>query len=156
MPLLRGQKPKLIELRDVDETTFSDETPVVKKQTGENTFGGAPAGIGSGGERLEWQQPGAVSSGLKFKKRLHGTRRLLWFKCDSLTAPSAEIVFDVLKNGSSIFTTAPKPTLDTGVTYVEVDAFDDGEDECTDNDVFQLQIVSGAGASDLNVSLYFE
>jgi hypothetical protein len=44
MPLLRGQRPKLIELRDVDKTTFSDEAPVVKKQAGEPMFGGAPPG----------------------------------------------------------------------------------------------------------------
>lgn len=51
MPQLRGQRPKLIELRDVDESTFSDETPIVKKQGGEAMFGGAP-NIASGGSGL--------------------------------------------------------------------------------------------------------
>lgn len=46
-------------------------------------------------------------------------------------------------------------TLDVGSAYVEVNAFDSGAASCSDNDLFQLVIDSGAGTANLNVALMF-
>lgn len=113
-------------------------------------------GGGSAGERLEWQIPSSLSNKAYFKKRINAARTLKWFKCDVLSAPSNDTTFDIKKNGTSIFTSAPKPVLEDGVSYVETNGFDSGADVCSNNDVFQLIVDSGSGAADVNVTLYFE